>query len=602
MISRTAIFFTLFILLFFYSAAGADTSSSGRSGALIRTIEVEGLSRIKKDELLMLIPFRVGDVLDPAELRTGIRRALKKGIFLDIRAESWPYDGGIRLKYTVKEVPVITQVRVRGNRNISARNIIKLLTMKEGDDLREESLEKARSGLHDLYYRKGFHEAEISISVVKAKRARAVIKIYIKEGRPYTIEKIIAPEEARMHLPLLKGNILDLDVLDPAMEKIKRSYKEKGHIRPLVGPYEIKDGVLTIPVDPGPVLKLYFNGNSVISQGSLKKEVTFLDDEEVSDDIIEEVAENIKKLYLSRGYYYARIAAGIEYREGTTKVTFYIFEGQQVKLTKIDFAGMSISPGSIKKILPLKEGVIYDENLLAGSKDALTGFYNALGYLRMEVTDVVRKFHNNGAEIMLEFVINEGPQTRIREIKIEGSDGIAADMIKEELRLSEGSPYNMTDIGDARYRVLSLYGRRGYPDALVDVESRIDGENALLVFRITEKSPAVIGKIIVRGNRKAKTEVVSREFRAKEGDLYNYDEMLNVRQRLYNLGLFNEVAIEMADTGRKADGRDIRDVLVSLKEGNAGSVELGIGYGDYEKARGSFDITYRNVGGYNRQV
>jgi outer membrane protein insertion porin family len=53
--------------------------------------------------------------------------------------------------------------------------------------------------------------------------------------------------------------------------------------------------------------------------------------------------------------------------------------------------------------------------------------------------------------------------------------------------------------------------------------------------------------------------------------------------------------------GRKGD-KLVRDMLVSLKEGNAGSIEVSLGYGDYEQLRGSIDISYRNLGGYNRRV
>jgi outer membrane protein insertion porin family len=149
---------------------------------------------------------------------------------------------------------------------------------------------------------------------------------------------------------------------------------------------------------------------------------------------------------------------------------------------------------------------------------------------------------------------------------------------------------------------LSLYGQRGYLDAHVEAESVIAGENAFVTLKITENRQSVVGKIIVRGNILTKDKVIWREFTLEEGDIYNHEEILRIKQRLYKLGLFNEVSAEMIDTEEVIEGKRVRDILVTVKEGNAGSIEVGGGYGDYEKLRGSFDISYNNLGGYNRKI
>jgi outer membrane protein insertion porin family len=42
------------------------------------------------------------------------------------------------------------------------------------------------------------------------------------------------------------------------------------------------------------------------------------------------------------------------------------------------------------------------------------------------------------------------------------------------------------------------------------------------------------------------------------------------------------------------------DVVVDLKEGKAGTFEFGLGYGEYDRFRGFFDISYKNLFGLNR--
>ena len=90
--------------------------------------------------------------------------------------------------------------------------------------------------------------------------------------------------------------------------------------------------------------------------------------------------------------------------------------------------------------------------------------------------------------------------------------------------------------------------------------------------------------------------MVKRELLQQEGTPFNYSLLTKERQKLYKLGLFTDIDIETLDS---ADGR--KDVLIRLREGNAGAVELSLGYAEYERYRGVLDIGYRNFFGMNRQ-
>jgi outer membrane protein insertion porin family len=334
----------------------------------------------------------------------------------------------------------------------------------------------------------------------------------------------------------------------------------------------------------------------------LEKEVPFLENEEVTDESVSETVSRIRSRYLDKGYYYVSIAAGVERTEDVIRVSFIIFEGEKVYLKEVEFKGMSADYESLKMLAAFKEGKPYNENQLNKSREDLARFYNALGFLDFEVKEIKKKFNAEGSEVSLQFDIYEGPRTIIDSITVKGNMKLDTSRIMNAIQLKTGDPYNVIDISDARYRVLSLYRSRGYIDANIDVKDELDDNKAHVTFIITENKPSRIGKIIIRGNRSTKTYIIRREFTAKEGDLYNQQEITRVRQRLYQLGIFSEVTINMIDADMEYNDKNVRDILVSLKEGKAGTVELAVGYSDYEELRGSFDISYRNLGGYNRQV
>ncbi len=598
----------LLIFSFLFPAFALSQGSDNRverpdEGMVIRAIEVKGLTRIEDEELVGLICLGNGDILHREELSVGIRRAFRKGIFFDIEAVSEPYDGGIRLIYIVTEIPILNKVSVDGNKSFSDRAIKKHFYYKQGEEFKEEYLSVARNSLVEFYGRKGFPYAEIKISVEDAEKAAMVnMHINITEGRPLIIKRLRVSDDVRRLIKLSEGDVFDRDKADRDIERLKNYYKKKDYINPKIGPYWFAEGDLAIPVDPGPVLEVIFEKNKAISARKLRKEVHFIENGDVSDEAIAETVNQIKRLYVSQGYYYARVVATTGMEGGVIKVTFIIYEGKKVILRKISVAGISISSKALKRVLPMVENKPFNNNLLSSSKESLVRFCNALGYLRTEVVEIIKEFHDDGTALNLEFVVNKGPQTKIKSIRISGNKRFKGSEIRELLKLKEDTPYNVIDIGDARHRVLSFYSGHGYLNAGVEVESVIDGEDAALTFKITENRPSIVGKIILRGNQKTKPKIINRELTLEEGRPYNYEELTRSKQHLYKLGIFNKVSIDILEPVTREDDELVRDVLVSLKEGNAGSVEVGVGYGDYEKFRGSVDITYRNLGGYHRQV
>ncbi len=461
----------------------------------------------------------------------------------------------------------------------------------------------AQNDLLNFYALRGFPDAKVSIEAKEGKSLYKInLNILIEEGSPLIIRKISTPEDVAALLKVQTGDIFDIDKVTKDIAGIKEFYKKEGYIKPIIVPYEFSDGELKISAATGAKLEIKFNGNTVFSVKRLLKEITFFEDEEVTDELTEDAANRIKKLYLQSGYNHSKVAAGTETKEGLIVVTFFIFEGNRAALREIGFEGITIPRESIESVIPFKKGELFDETFLEDAKESITGLYNGLGYLSAEVKEIKKDFTKDGSELNLLFVIYEGPQTRIKKIDIAGNKAVSNEEIIKAIGLKEAVPYNAIDIGDARYRILGLYNRLGYADANIEVESILKNDGAYIVFKITEDRPSYIGKVIIRGHRKTKEKILKRELAFKEGELYDQEKLLKTKQRLYRLGLFTEVSIEPLKTTEAGTDHLIKDIIVSLKEGNAGAIEFGFGYGDYEGFRGFFDISYRNLGGYQRQV
>ncbi|MCK5504654.1 MAG: hypothetical protein KAJ10_05805, partial [Thermodesulfovibrionia bacterium] len=336
------------------------------------------MTRIEKEELIDMVCFHVGDILDREALRKGIKRAFKKGIFYDIQAVAEPYESGITLKYIVKEIPLVKNINIKGNELISRRGIKKAFLFKKGENFKDNYIERARTNLKTFYSNRGFPEAEITINIEKDKKPGYInVNLSIEEGPPLTIERIKTLSEVRERVRILEGDVLDANRINKAVERLRNYYKKQKHIKPVVGPYEFRDGELTIPVNPGPKLEVVFKGNKVFSKKRLLKEVLFLEDEEVNGELLQETIDRIKKVYQKNGYFYAQLAGGMETDKEHVRITFFIFDGKKVVLRKIQFEGINIPPDAIKAVIRLEENRPYNEELLVSTEESIIRLYNS---------------------------------------------------------------------------------------------------------------------------------------------------------------------------------------------------------------------------------
>ena len=586
------IFYFFFLISYFFL--------SEATGSVVSEVEIKGLHSIAKEELLELLDIILNEQIDSRQIRQGIKRAYLKGIFEDISIEA---EDGERVKIfiDVKEKDFIDKVSIDGDLGLSRKIIKRIFLFKEGEAMRYEIIEKAVEELRQEMAMRGFPLARITAEIERLKEPyRIHIHLHINAGESIKIKKItlsgIVEEKIKEIMSLSEGDIYDQVKLRKDMERIKTYYQKKGYFKPLVGPYTFIDGILSISVTPGKCLSIAINGNSAISKKNLLKEMPFFEVEDFRDDIVEEAVERMLSLYHSKGYAYAQIAPVIASRDDLIDLNFFIYEGSKVKVRGIDFTGITLPKKSLKEVMSLKEGGIYNLALVESDREAMKEFYKALGYLSANIEEFKTRYDESSQEMDISVRILEGPKTEVERIHVVGSDLINEEEIRKAIRIKPGDSYNEIDISDARYRIINLYNSRGFSDVMVFVERSFDAQEAAITFHIQEGDVTFFGKTIVRGNYRTNYEVVKREFKRPEGKPFDYSILSRARQRLYKLGLFTNVDMEILD---RYDHK--KDILVKLDEGNAGTVEFGFGYADYEKFRGFLDLSYRNLWGMNRQ-
>lgn len=573
---------------------------SNVSASVVGGIEVYGLHTIGKDELLYLLDVSPGEPIDADRVREGIKRAFLKGIFDDISVET--IDGEkTTVIIHIKERASIKNIYVEGNCDLPKKTILALFPLKEDHFLSCDMLERALRELNPEIAMRGFPNAHIDAKVEELKEPNRIdIRLTVNTGSPERIERIMVSgttDDVKAGMKLSEGDVFDQIKFRKDLERIKQDYKDKKHFKPVIGPYTYKDGVLNLSVHPGKRLFVSLDGNDAVSAKDLLKEMPFFEAEDFNDDIVEEAIQRMLSVYHVHGFPFAQIAPVVTEKDDLINLTFFIFEGKKVKTGKISFTGTRLDEGKLKDILSLKEGKEYNADFIDSDRETLLNFYYALGYLSVTVDEFQTTYDESSHTMNIVIKIQEGLKTEIGSITIAGQKIVAEDDVRKVMKLQPGDPYNEVDISNARYRVIEFYMTKGFPSVTVFVKRDIDGLKANITFTIHEGLFTLFGKTIFTGNNRTNYTVIKRELLKGENTPLDHSILRKERQNLYKLGLFTDVDMEMLE------GDDQRnDVLIHLREGNAGAVEFGLGFSDYEQYRGFLDVSYRNLWGMHRQA
>ncbi len=588
-------------IIFFFLILGSEFTYS-YVNLSINTIEVSGLHSISNEELLYLLDLEKGNILDREALSRGIKRAFLKGIFDDIQIQMDVTDlEGANIRVIVKEKPIISSIKIKGNNYLSEKDIKKQSAIKKGERLNLLKINHSLSAIERFMKEKGFVSPSVSYDLIKEDNSVDVI-FNVSEGEPVIIKQIRIHKHEDIILSFLRlseGEIFDSLEMERLSKRLKEYFRKQGYIHTNLK-YDFKNGVLDIKLDAGKRVNISFDGNKALSSKILIKQVPFFDIGDYSDELLEETVTKILMLYHTDGYPFAQIAPSVSVTDESISIQFFIYEGQRYTVDSIEFKeppddSISLSEDRLKEVLFLKAGGYYNPDHLDSDRSNIEEFYRALGYIDAKVEKPEVEIFDNVVKIR--FLINKGKKITISGIALKGNTHISDEEILSQIPLKIGDPYNEIDISDSRRRILQLYGDMGFLDVRVSISKEILDTSAYLAFEIIEGDVTRFGKAIIRGNDKTKYKIIKRELLLEESKPLNYSTLFKERHKIYRLGLFKDVDVELLDKVQQK-----RDVLYSLEEANAGIVEFGIGYGEYERLRGFFDISYKNLWGMNKYV
>jgi outer membrane protein insertion porin family len=325
------------------------------------------------------------------------------------------------------------------------------------------------------------------------------------------------------------------------------------------------------------------------------KEGQYLDYPALSDDV-----EAIKKIYEKKGYSSAEVEYKHEVDAATNKakIEFKISQGKRQAIRAIYVEGnLNFTDARILKIMKTKRAWLFNpgvlkEEVLAEDMDRIKAFYHKAGFIDVAVSyetknDPMAKF------IFITVKIEEGKKYLVGSLAIRGNKDISETDIISRIKIcTPGKIFSHESLKDDVNKVQGLYFDHGYILAQVESTTSLNSDTGRIdiVLNITENQVVYVDKIKIRGNVKTKDVVVRRELRIKPGERFDGEKLRRSKERLQNLGYFEEVSYDTEDTG----SRDTKDLVVDVKEAKTGAFSFGAGYSSVDQVVGFVEVEQKN--------
>ena len=356
---------------------------------VIDKIVINGEKRISESLILKYVPKLKNKLINDNILNNITKNLYRTGYFSDITIK---IDKTI-LKITVEEFPIVNEVLFSGNDLLDEEILVAITNIKMRDVFNKININNAIENIQNEYQKIGRY-----LSVIKVK------KINLPEGRVNLI-------------------------------------------------FEIEEGSLLV------VKNINFTGNKIFSDNDLRYVVSTKEDawyklfasNKFVPSRLEFDKEKLYQFYKQRGFinFKVKLARGDLLPDFSGfNINFIVEEGSRFKINDINIKSefKDKSSTELLKKIPIKTGDYFDSRALNESTIIVNDHFAELGY---SFVKIIPQLKQNKDLVDIILIVDEGNKNYINKISILGNTRTIDSVIRREILLLEGDPYNNTKLKES---------------------------------------------------------------------------------------------------------------------------------------------------------
>lgn len=366
---------------------------------IVRNIEIHGLQNLLSSTVRSYIPLQEGQDLTTAKSDQVVLALYKTGFFDNVSL----LHRGNTLIIDVKERPMITLIKIEGNKEISTSKIepvMKKIGLAPGQILDPLKLTLFTRSLEQQYAIVGYNATSVTPHITPLSHNRVSITVNVDEGK---IVKLGGIE--------ITGN---------------NAFSQRVLIKQF---HMTTPGIFTI-----------FSHKDRFSQSKLEKDL-----------------QRLINFYLNNGYVRARIVSHkVVYSPDRKRATVYIKvnEGPLYRIKALDITGQTLGRSDeLRKYLTIKPGDVFSRIQIIRSEKIINMFYADKAYAFVQVA-VVPTIDDQAHTVVITFNVVSGKPVYVRRIQFSGNDVTSEEVLRREMRQMEAAPYSLSAINESKRRLM----------------------------------------------------------------------------------------------------------------------------------------------------
>jgi outer membrane protein assembly factor BamA len=448
-------------------------------------------------------------------------------------------------------------------------------------------------------------------------------KAGLREGQPFAPTDITrAQNEMRLQLALMQ----------PGPFRRQRGWID-AQVNPVLMRNVTGTARVTFTIEPGKRLELDVTGLGARGQRGLQGALGIDERLRLTRGFVDEAPDRVRAWLAEQGYHVAQVEIALDDANDDMRILrvqvqrgprYTLPPGGYPAFLGIDFwDNEAVSDADLQRVvdeasLEVIRRDYYSEAELNRGLIACRELYRARGYLSADLTLEHLETQPKGW-LIVRFLASpfralakkqtpvratpqvrvvEGPQTTLASVTLVGGDPLVdLGALYTQLENMEGAPYSSQHLETITTHAVQAHRDAGFLEVDAWVDSHNLPDRQVEARLVLEPGPQVLLRSkVTRGLRRSRSTFVRREAELELGSPITTAALEDIRNNLYELGIFRSVKVEMLGDGTH------RDLVIDVSERPRWAYEWGFGLSTDQGLRSFTRVTRRNVWGVAHRI